>query len=275
MDANGEQGHDIIRDVTRSGTDAVADLILTWAAVCDLGLVRETNEDAALALPGRYLVADGMGGHESGEIASEIALRTLSAIPHSQDQTRTQSELIELLDLAQERIGEIDPESVRRAGTTVTGAVLVDFEGRPHWLVANIGDSRVYRYIDGDLEQVTVDHSQVQEFVDAGFLTPQQARTDPRRNVITRALGAGMAEPEADFFSFPAETDSMVLLCTDGLSGELPDEEIAEILSTATDPADAVASLVAGAHGLGAHDNVTAMVVSVTGAQAVDRAPVE
>lgn len=253
----------IVRDASRCGTDTLAGLQLEWAAVCNVGRVREANEDAALVEPGRYLLADGMGGHDSGELASEAALETLAAVEALGDQTETQLALIELLADAQIRIGEIDTESERRAGTTATGAVLVTHDGEPHWLVLNIGDSRTYRLQSGEFEQLTVDHSQVQEFVDAGFLTPEQARVDPRRNVITRALGAGMAEPEADFFSLRALPGDTLLICSDGLTGELPDEEIADLLRSAATAQDGAEALVEATLALGAHDNVTVIVIVV------------
>lgn len=258
----------IIRDDSRCGTDIVGPLTLSWAANSDVGRVRESNEDAASVRPGKYFVADGMGGHESGEVASETALRAFDGVACGGDRTETQTALIDLLSTAQQQIDEIDPGAHRRAGTTATGVVLVTHDGRPHWLVLNIGDSRTYRYAQGILEQVTVDHSQVQEFIDAGFITAEQARTDPRRNVITRALGAGMIAPEADFYSFPAVPGDVLLMCTDGLTGELPDGEIEDILAEMPTPKEAVATLVAGAHALGAHDNVTVVVVAVSDAVA-------
>ena len=252
----------IVRDETRSGTDFVGELRLEWAAACNVGRVRETNEDAALVRPGMYLLADGMGGHDSGELASEAALMTLSEAQTVGGLADTQGVLNDLLVLAQERIGAIDTETERRAGTTTTGVVLVTEDGHPHWLVLNIGDSRTYRYQNGTLNQLTTDHSQVQEFIEAGFLTPEQARTDQRRNVITRALGAGMVDPVADFRSTPAYPGDVLLICSEGLTGELPDEEIADILSQAESAEEAAGRLVDEALALGAHDNVTVIVVS-------------
>ncbi|MCX2752532.1 MULTISPECIES: PP2C family serine/threonine-protein phosphatase [unclassified Gordonia (in: high G+C Gram-positive bacteria)] len=253
----------IVRDASVSGTHIVGELRLEWSAACNVGRVRETNEDAALALPGMYLLADGMGGHDSGELASEAALLTLSEATSAGELKATQLQLDDLLLAAQRRIGEIDTETERRAGTTATGIVLVTHEQTPHWLVLNIGDSRTYRFQNGSLNQLTTDHSQVQEFIDAGFLTPEQARTDPRRNVITRALGAGMVDPVADYSSTPAFPGDVLLLCTDGLTGELPDEEIGDILRNAEDSRQAAERLVDAALALGAHDNVTVIVVSV------------
>lgn len=254
----------IVRDDTATGSDVVGGLRLDWSVACNVGRVREANEDAALVMPGRFLLADGMGGHESGELASEAALLALSATPVLEDQDATRDELEDLLRKAQDAISHIDSESNRRAGTTATGAVLVTYLEAPHWLVFNIGDSRTYCSRGGQLEQVTIDHSQVQEFVDAGFMTADQARIDPRRNVITRALGAGMADPQADFFAFETEPGDKLLICSDGLTGELPDEELTELLNSATSPAMAAESLVDAALALGAHDNVTVIVVAVS-----------
>lgn len=251
----------IVRDGARSGTDVFGEVSIEWAANCDVGLVRQTNEDAALAVPGRYLLADGMGGHDSGELASEAALLTLATVDSGLDWADAQDRLDTLLIEAQDRIAGFDSESGRLAGTTATGAVLVDDGGRLHWLVFNIGDSRTYLLSKGEFKAVTTDHSQVQEMVDAGLLSPDQARTDPRRNVITRALGAGMAVPEADYFRFPVVEDDILVLCSDGLNGEIPDPEIEQIITEAADPAAAAAALVAAARDFGAHDNVTVMVV--------------
>lgn len=234
----------IVRDSSLTGSDIVGDLRLDWSVYSDVGRVRDANEDAALVLPGRYLLADGMGGHESGELASEAALLTLAEVEPGAELAGTRDALDQLLVDAQQRIGGIDGFSDRRAGTTVTGAVLVTDDDVLHWLILNIGDSRTYRFQNGTLQLLTRDHSQVQEFVDAGVITAEQARIDPRRNVITRALGAGMAEPDADYFSTPALPGDVLLICSDGLTGELPDAEIAEILAGSDSVEDAAASLV-------------------------------
>ncbi|WP_026917807.1 PP2C family protein-serine/threonine phosphatase [Gordonia shandongensis] len=256
----------ILRDEAVTGRDEVGGLVVDWSVVCHVGRVREANEDAALALPGRYLVADGMGGHDSGELASEAALQTLASSPVGESVEATQDHVGALLREAQDRIGEFGTETGRRAGTTMTGVVLADDDGTPTWLAFNIGDSRTYLYSRGVLSQVSVDHSQVQEMVDAGLLTHEQARVDPRRNVITRALGAGMAEPVADFYSFPAADGDVILVCSDGLDGELEDDEISVILEASPDNEVAAAALVEAALECGAHDNVTVTVLSVTGA---------
>ncbi|EGD56031.1 PP2C family protein-serine/threonine phosphatase [Gordonia neofelifaecis] len=254
----------ILRDEALTGRDEVGGVVVDWSVVCHVGRVREANEDAALAVPGRYIVADGMGGHDSGELASEAALLTLAEAPVGESFADTRRDIGELLEQAQDRIGEFGTETGRRAGTTATGVVLALDDGVPNWVAFNIGDSRTYLYSAGELRQVSVDHSQVQELVDAGYLTPEQARIDPRRNVITRALGAGMAVPVADYFAFEAADGDVVLLCSDGLDGELNDDEIAVILEASPDNEVAAAALVEAALESGAHDNVTVAVLSVS-----------
>jgi len=255
----------ILRDEAQTGQDVVGDLTIDWAVVCHVGRVREANEDAALAQPGRYLVADGMGGHDSGELASEAALVALNEVPIGETFDVTRTAVAGLLVKAQEKIGEFGSDTGRRAGTTATGIVLAQGEDGPAWVAFNIGDSRTYLFSQSALTQVSVDHSQVQELVTAGYLTPEQARVDSRRNVITRALGAGMAEPLADYFAFSAVPGDIVLMCSDGLDGELEDAEISSIITAADGDVElAAASLVEAALEHGAHDNVTVVAVTVT-----------
>lgn len=251
-----------VRNAATSGSHEFDGLRIDFAAVSDVGLVREANEDAALVTDRAYLLADGMGGHECGEIASETALHALHAV-HAGDLAGTRSAVLAALVTAQHDIENIDSTHGRRAGTTVSGALVVTYDDHPHWLVLNIGDSRTYRWSATVLEQVTTDHSQVQELVDAGYLTPEAARVDPRRNVITRALGAGM-DADADFFTFPVVAGDVVLVCSDGLTGELPDSEIAEIIGASVPDAARIADeLVGAALALGARDNVTVVIAVV------------
>ncbi|MFC0315334.1 PP2C family protein-serine/threonine phosphatase [Gordonia phosphorivorans] len=254
----------ILRDTSATGTDEVEGLRLEWAVACHVGKVRSTNEDAAIAAPGRYLLADGMGGHESGELASEAALVTLAAAPVGVSLAQTSGALEGLLVQAQERIGALEGDSARRAGTTATGVVLATEHGAPQWVAFNIGDSRTYLLTGDRLRPVSVDHSQVQELVDSGVLTPEQARVDPRRNVITRALGAGMATPRADYYAFPARPGDTVLLCSDGLNGELTDAEVAAAVAAADGDLEVAAqALIECALDSGGHDNITVVLVRI------------
>src|SRR6185312_126584 len=150
-----------------------------------------------------------------------------------------------------------------RAGTTVTGVVLVEERDVPYWLVFNVGDSRTYRLSQGALEQISVDHSEVQELVDAGHITRGQALVHPRRHVVTRALGAG-SDTEADYWLVPVKEGDRILVCSDGLTGELSDSQIHGIMSTLPNPQDAVDALIQSALRAGGRDNITAIVLDAS-----------
>ncbi|WDF34309.1 protein phosphatase 2C domain-containing protein [Arthrobacter agilis] len=248
------------------------DLELAVGFGTDRGLRRELNEDSFIALQPVFAVADGMGGHEAGEVASSICVRTLAAsgIIGTRTPPFTAGDLEELIREADHRIRS---EADGHAGTTLTGVVLVEESGAPHWLFFNVGDSRTYRLSNGTFGQISVDHSEVQELVDTGRITEEQARTHPRRHVVTRALGTG-DDAEADFWLMPVEEGDRLLLCSDGLSGEITDEGICTILSTVEDPQEASDELIAAALRSGARDNVTVIVVDATAApdQDADRA---
>lgn len=234
-------------------------LILSSGHGTDRGLRRELNEDSFIAKDPVYAVADGMGGHEAGEVASSLCVQALSAIPQVATGERSVT-----ASLLQQYLVRAD-SSIRAAtgavaGTTLTGAAIMEQLGVAYWLVMNIGDSRTYRLSGGRLEQITVDHSEVQELVDAGEITPEQATTHPRRHVVTRALGTG-DETEADYWLLPIEEDDRILVCSDGLTGELSDDEIFRFLSTLHHPQDAVDSLIQAALHSGGRDNITAIVV--------------
>ncbi|MET3946275.1 serine/threonine protein phosphatase PrpC [Arthrobacter sp. UYCu512] len=228
----------------------------------DRGLRREMNEDSYIAADPVFAVADGMGGHEAGEIASGICVRTLARIPQlaSGGRDATAGVVQEYLLLADESIREATGS---RAGTTLSGVVVVEQTGVPYWLVLNIGDSRTYRLSQGQLSQVSVDHSEVQELVDAGQISPAQAAVHPRRHVVTRALGTG-DEIEADYWLLPIEEGDRILVCSDGLNGELDDEHIGSILRSRADPQAAVDELIQAALRSGGRDNVTCIVLDAT-----------
>ena len=186
-----------------------------------------------------------MGGHEAGEIASGICVRTLARIPQlaSGERNATAGVVQEYLLMADEGIREATGS---RAGTTLSGVVVVEQMGAPYWLVLNIGDSRTYRLSQGKLSQVSVDHSEVQELVDAGQITQAQAAVHPRRHVVTRALGSG-DETEADYWLLPIEEGDRILVCSDGLNGELDDQHISNILRSHADPQAVVDELIEAA----------------------------
>lgn len=245
---------------------------LQHGGITDVGRVRERNEDAFLVSPPVFVVADGMGGHDGGDVASAMVVEELARLADptpapAHDLARGRAAISEALASCHQRISDFsaaqpDREGHRfRAGTTAVVALLIEDDG-PKWLLANLGDSRIYRMDGGRLEQVSVDHSLVQELVAAGRISADEAATHPERNVVTRALGiAGSVEP--DFFLVPATPGARLLLCSDGVSEMIDDEQIASILTEQSDPSRAAEQVVAVAVEAGGRDNATAVVVDV------------
>jgi PPM family protein phosphatase len=225
-----------------------------------VGRVRRVNEDSYLAVPPIYAVADGMGGHGSGDVASRLAVEALARCV-SLRPLFTEAVLHALEEANQVIVSRAEPPS--RMGTTVTGLAGLETAGGDHLMVFNVGDSRVYRLAADRIVQVTVDHSEVQELVLAGVLSREQARIHPRRNVVTRALGAAPSV-QSDHWLLPAVSGDRFLICSDGLTGELPDEVILPLL-TVGGPQQAAEALVAAANDAGGRDNITAMVVDIVG----------
>jgi serine/threonine protein phosphatase PrpC len=235
---------------------------LLWGASTHRGARRTLNEDAYLAGGSVFFVADGMGGHDAGEVASAAAVDALR--PLLDDAIVGVDAVRGLVRAAHGAVRAIETAPGRGAGTTLTGVVLTEQGGEPYWLVVNMGDSRTYRLAEGELEQVSVDHSEVQELVDAGEITAVQALTHPRRHVVTRALGAPET-PDADYWFLPVHAGDRLLVCSDGLTGELSDERIEVLLLTQPDPQSAADRLVAEALAAGGRDNITVVVVDATG----------
>lgn len=236
----------------------------------DTGAVRHVNEDSALAQDPVFVVADGMGGHARGDLASRTAVESLART--LQPGTRpTPEEVLRAIDEANAAVRALsgaDESGAAVAGTTLTGIVRVRVPERAteEWMVVNVGDSRVYAWDGRALQQLTVDHSAVQELVDAGLISEEQAAVHPERNVITRALGAEDFV-DTDTGLVGEEGRQVFLICSDGLTRELSDRRIAEILAAA--PEDPAAALVDAANDAGGHDNITVIVVeSVTGEDA-------
>ncbi|MGO2518488.1 MAG: PP2C family protein-serine/threonine phosphatase [Microbacterium sp.] len=231
---------------------------LSVASVSDRGLVRTANEDSVLDGSPVFLVADGMGGHDAGDLASAAvvdAFRPLVGGTASVDAVR------EALQMASESVERISAGTRRGAGSTVAGVALIDHDGLPHWLVFNVGDSRVYRFHGTDLEQMTVDHSLGQEMVDAGQLRREDLSTFAQRNVITRAVGTpGSA---ADSWLVPVTDGERLLICSDGLTGEVNDESIRATLTMSGRPEPAVTALLHRAKRGGGRDNISVVVVDV------------
>ena len=236
------------------------------AARTHVGAVRELNEDTWVTV-GEPLVlaavADGMGGHEAGEVASAAAVELLERRAPEVLSPGNPHTLEELAALVHEADAAVIEAGHARSGTTLTLLACLDVE-RSRWAIANVGDSRVYRRpADAPvLQQVTVDHSAVQLLVDAGRLTADEARVHPRRNVITRALGS--LEPlTVDVAEVDAASGDTFVLCSDGLTGELTDEEIRALLDDAADLEEAAEQLVHAALWRGGRDNITVVLVRI------------
>jgi PPM family protein phosphatase len=241
-------------------------LELRYAAATDVGRVREVNEDAYLASPPVFVVADGMGGHTGGDVASAIVVEEFARLGDvAYDADSAVRAVSDALATSQYRIEEHAAGKRGRAapGTTVAAVVLVGGD-EPGWLVVNLGDSRVYRMHDGGLLQVSRDHSLVQDLLDAGDIGADEVAHHPERHVITRALGGpGFSQP--DLFRLPLGEVDRFLLCTDGVNGLLDDAAIGAILAAEPDPGRAAQALVAAALEAGGDDNATAVIVDVVG----------
>ncbi|WP_277213673.1 PP2C family protein-serine/threonine phosphatase [Isoptericola croceus] len=240
------------------------EISLLWGAATHRGARRRLNEDAYVAGGPAFFVADGMGGHDAGDVASAVAVTVLE--PLTEVETVAIDALRTGVDAAHEVIRGIQAPPDRHAGTTLTGVTLTSQEGAPYWLVVNLGDSRTYRLADGALEQVSVDHSEVQELVDAGEISAADALTHPRRHVVTRVLGSP-EDPVADYWFLPVHVGQRWLLCSDGLTSEVGDGRLAELLGEQQDPQRAADRLVDEALAAGGRDNITVVVVDVTDAQ--------
>jgi PPM family protein phosphatase len=239
----------------------------------DTGRRRLGNEDAYVVEPPLFVIADGMGGARAGEIAAGLAV---AAFEEAASEARDETALESIIADANRRIWErslADPATAGM-GTTITVALVDEPGGRITF--GHVGDSRAYRVRDGEIEQVTTDHSLVAELVQSGVLTPEEAERHPQRSAITRALGTEAAV-EADIFTIEAEVDDLFLLCSDGLSDMLTDREMATAIATAgADPKVAAEALVRAANARGGEDNVTVVLFEmVAGEAAAEAAPAE
>jgi len=242
---------------------------VAYGAATHAGLRRRLNEDAHLARPPLFLVADGMGGHDFGAVASGAVVDEFTVLVGRPSLGIEDVRLV--LDRARDRVRSIAADG-RAAGTTLSGVMVADVGGTGYWLAVNVGDSRTYRYAAGELVQISVDHSVVQEMVDAGELAGEDAARDRRRNEITRAIGAG-SDGEADFQLVPAEPGDRILVCSDGLSGEVDADRIRQVLADVADPQEAATRLVHEAMVRGGRDNITVVVVDAVEVTGYDDAP--
>ncbi|GAC1311849.1 MAG: hypothetical protein NVSMB12_00810 [Acidimicrobiales bacterium] len=237
--------------------------VLRWGSATDTGLVRRNNQDNLLVTESLFAVADGMGGHVGGEVASKIAVDALgSAFDGSAP--RTGEDLAVAVRAANQAVFEraqADPE-LRGMGTTMTAAALVTVDGEERLAIANVGDSRAYVFAHGDLTQLTEDHSVAEELVRQGQLDPTEVDTHPQRHILTRAMGI-QPQVEVDLWEVLPYTGDRVLLCSDGLVREVSDDQIAAVLRRLADPTEAAQELVAKARAGGGSDNITVVIVDV------------
>src|SRR3954453_13089626 len=229
---------------------------LRWGAATDVGRLRSVNEDNVLAASPLFALAAGMGGHAGGEVASDVALSTLeerfASVP------RTTEALVQAVRDANTAIyrRSLAEANLHGMGTTLTAVALVDRGGEQRLAVVNVGDSRTYVVQDGILQQITRDHTYVEDLVTAGEITPDEARFHPQRHIVTRALGI---EPtvQVDAWEAPPAAGDRYLICSDGLSNEVDDSQISAVLTGTEDPQEAADALVELANEAGGRDNIT------------------
>ena len=228
---------------------------MTAALRTDIGRVRKQNEDAAWLDEklGIYVVADGMGGHLAGEVASAMAIDAIQNMARTHD-IASISVLREAVCAAHEAISARAQENSTCSGMGTTISAM--WRGGRYMYIAHVGDSRIYRFRRGNLEQITQDHSLVEELVRAGIITREEARNHPRRNIITRALGTP-GENAPDLLAADMENGDLWLLCTDGLSSMISDEEILRVLSCGDSLESMADTLLKMALAAGGRDNVT------------------
>jgi len=230
----------------------------------DVGQRRTTNQDFVFAseepvgnLPNLFVVADGMGGHKAGDMASRLTVEVILESIRCNEETNSIKIIRSAIETANTRVLEKagEDENLSGMGTTVVVASVTD----RYMCVANVGDSRLYLVRD-HIEQITKDHSLVEEMVRIGEINREQARNHPDKNIITRAIGA-RREVAIDFFDFRLEEDDIVLLCSDGLSNMIEDIEIEKIIKSDTDLPEIAAKLIARANQNGGRDNIAVVLV--------------
>ena len=237
------------------------DTILS-AASSHIGKVRASNQDSGSVGRHLYVVADGMGGHAGGDVASAIAVQHLYALDHPYDSVEAaREELFRSILSAGEELTQavVEHPELTGMGTTVSAMIRV----KSSMVIGHIGDSRIYRLREGVLEQITADHTFVQRLVDSGRITAEEAAVHPRRSVLMRVLGDVDADPDIDTHVIDTQPGDKWLLCSDGLSGYVSERDIAETLLTVDDPELACHKLITQSLSEGAPDNVTVVIVRV------------
>ena len=229
------------------------------AARTDVGVHRRVKEDSVGAEHGVYIVADGMGGHEAGDLASAAAIQPFAAL--ADEAGIPDFRVVEAtIELARNAVDAVSLQTERGAGCTLTGVVLIQHEGAPHWYVLNVGDSRVYLHRGAQLTQLTADHSLHAELLAEGRA---EAEHTPR-NVITRALGSD--DSRHDAWLLPVHTGTRLLVCSDGLTTEVPDDELRAVLTVGGRPEAVADELIRLARAGGGRDNISAIVIDTLSA---------
>ena len=232
------------------------------------GVVRKNNEDACFVIPGSdvYVVADGVGGNNSGEVASRTAVEKIAGFVNDNDiRELSQTDdifsfMADALSVANSAIYNLGTGSKKYRGMATTVVMAYLFKGGAY--IANIGDSRAYLFRQNTLKRITKDHTYVNELIDKGVITEDEAESHRQKNVITKALGA---EPEAepDFYKVPLYSGDILMLCTDGLYGEVGEEKIRKVLDAGSNMNDTCAELVDLAIRAGGRDNITVVCVRI------------
>ena len=237
--------------------------LLRSGSATDTGLVRSVNQDLAVETANLFAVADGMGGHAGGEVAARMAV---DAVTSAFSRQPTGAGLAEAVTEANAVVWQhsLENPELRGMGTTLTAVGLVNEDGRDVLALVNVGDSRSYRFHDGEITQLTTDHSLAEEMVRSGELTSVEAEVHPHRHILTRALGVS-ADVSVDLWRIEPVRGDRYLLCSDGLTNELDNDQISEVLSSISDPEKAAELLVQAARTHGGSDNITAVVIDVVG----------
>ena len=232
---------------------------ISFGSRTDIGYVRDHNEDSLIIIPPLFAVADGMGGHEAGEIASEITVNTLAELAPSHLDAEG---LTAAVEAANYNVMKAPRQGIGRdgMGTTLTAAML---EGE-RLLIAQVGDSRAYLLHKGHLQQITRDHSLMADLIEAGQITPEEARVHPNRSVITRAIGSDIHR-RPDIYELNVDAGDRILLCSDGLSSMISNNAIESIMRRQSDAQHCADELVTAALENGGADNVTVVVADVPG----------
>ena len=250
------------------GQTGAAGVRLRWGGASHVGQVRQVNQDSLFVGTGLFVVADGMGGHAGGEIASRIAVETMESELEGADgdvrPPRRVLDLVTAVQAANDRVwaqSEDEPE-LAGMGTTVVAIGIVEEDSEVRLAIVNVGDSRAYRLSGGQLDQISDDHSLVGELFREGRLTADEARAHPQKNIVTRAVGIDRYVAVDEFQILP-RTGDRYLLCSDGLTDELTEDDIASVLRTVAEPEAAAEDLVRQANEAGGRDNITLIVVDV------------